>query len=78
MQVRTGKTLPELTASGKNAEVRAAGLKYDANNVYLATTYSETQNMTAFAGDFIANKAQNFEAVTQYEPPRVSWRVFYL
>lgn len=67
MQVRTGKTLPELTASGKNAEVRAAGLKYDANNVYLATTYSETQNMTAFAGDFIANKAQNFEAVTQYQ-----------
>ncbi len=67
MQVRTGKTLPELTASGKNAEVWAAGLKYDANNVYLATTYSETQNMTAFAGDFIANKAQNFEAVTQYQ-----------
>ncbi|EFO1087636.1 porin OmpC [Escherichia coli] len=67
MQVRTGKTLPELTASGKNAEVWAAGLKYDANNVYLATTYSETQNMTAFAGDFIANKAQNFEAVAQYQ-----------
>lgn len=67
MQVRTGKTLPELTASGKNAEVRAAGLKYDANNVYLATTYSETQNMTAFAGDFIVNKAQNFEAVAQYQ-----------
>ncbi|WP_312755169.1 porin, partial [Escherichia coli] len=48
-QVNAGKVLPEVFASGKNAEVWAAGLKYDANNIYLATTYSETQNMTVFA-----------------------------
>ncbi len=55
-------------AAGKNAEVWAAGLKYDANNIYLATTYAETRNMTTF-GDVngIANKAQNFEVVAQYQ-----------
>ena len=66
-QVNAGKVLPEVFASGKNAEVWAAGLKYDANNIYLATTYSETQNMTVFADHFVANKAQNFEAVAQYQ-----------
>lgn len=68
MQVRTGKTLPELTASGKNAEVRAAGLKYDANNVYLATTYSETQNMTAFAGGFAPIFPDICYHLTHYKP----------
>ncbi|ECD1445960.1 aromatic amino acid efflux DMT transporter YddG [Salmonella enterica subsp. enterica serovar Javiana] len=42
------------------------------SHIYLATTYSETLNMTTFgedaAGDaFIANKTQNFEAVAQYQ-----------
>lgn len=66
------KAASNLNAAGKNAEVWAAGLKYDANNIYTATTYSETLNMTTFgedaAGDaFIANKTQNFEAVAQYQ-----------
>ncbi|EGT4252543.1 porin OmpC [Citrobacter farmeri] len=56
-----------LNASGDNAEVWAAGLKYDANNIYLATTYSETRNMTPFGDDHIANKTQNFEVVAQYQ-----------
>ncbi|QMI05186.1 porin OmpC [Citrobacter sp. RHB25-C09] len=56
-----------LNASGETAEVWAAGLKYDANNIYLATTYSETRNMTVFGDDHIANKAQNFEVVAQYQ-----------
>jgi outer membrane porin protein LC len=56
-----------LRASGDNAEVWAAGLKYDANNIYLATTYSETRNMTPFGDDNIANKTQNFEVVAQYQ-----------
>ncbi|QRG81167.1 porin OmpC [Citrobacter sp. R56] len=62
------------TADGDNAEVWAAGLKYDANNIYLATTYSETRNMTTYGGKVdgktingIADKAQNFEAVAQYQ-----------
>ena len=54
-------------ANGKNAEVWAAGLKYDANDIYLAATYSETLNMTTFGDDHIANKTQNFEAVAQYQ-----------
>ena len=44
-------------------------MKYDANNIYLATMYSETRNMTPF-GDvdgFIANKTQNFEVTAQYQ-----------
>ena len=56
-----------LNAYGQNAEVWAAGLKYDASNIYLATTYSETQNMTVFGKNHIANKAQNFEVVAQYQ-----------
>ncbi|CAK0758157.1 MULTISPECIES: porin OmpC [Escherichia] len=65
-QVSYAKKDP-LNASGKTAEVWATGLKYDANNIYLAATYSETQNMTVFGDDFIANKAKNFEAVAQYQ-----------
>ena len=54
-------------ASGKNAEVWAAGLKYDANNIYLATTYSETRNMTPYGDSGVANKTQNFEVTAQYQ-----------
>ncbi|ELC5004828.1 porin OmpC [Salmonella enterica] len=56
-----------LNASGKNAEVWATGLKYDANNIYLAATYAETRNMTKFGKDHIANKTQNLEVVAQYQ-----------
>ncbi|KAE9861388.1 porin, partial [Escherichia coli] len=63
---------------GENAEVWAAVLKYDANNIYLATTYSETRNMTAFGNGHVANKAQNFEVVAQYQfdfglRPSLAW-----
>lgn len=56
-------------ASGKYAEMWGAGLKYDANNLYIATIYSETQNMTAFGDKVngIADKAENVEAVAQYQ-----------
>ncbi|MTH46025.1 porin OmpC [Intestinirhabdus alba] len=56
-----------LYAAGKTAEMWATGLKYDANNIYLAATYSEANNMTVFGNDYIANKTQNFEAVAQYQ-----------
>ena len=58
---------PALRGSGEKAEQWATGLKYDANNIYLATTYSETRNMTPFGDDNIANKTQNFEVVAQYQ-----------
>ncbi|MEO3992533.1 phosphoporin PhoE [Pseudocitrobacter cyperus] len=51
---------------GNKAEAWATGLKYDANNIYLATFYSETRNMTPISGGF-ANKAQNVEVVAQYQ-----------
>ncbi|WP_436859624.1 porin OmpC [Citrobacter tructae] len=57
----------QMHADGESAEVWAAGLKYDANNLYLATTYAETRNMTVFGDSGIANKAQNFEVVAQYQ-----------
>ncbi|QKN82113.1 porin OmpC [Scandinavium goeteborgense] len=56
------------TAGGEKADAWTAGLKYDANNVYLATMYSETRNMTPY-GDVngVANKTQNFEVTAQYQ-----------
>uniref|UniRef100_UPI0023F422C4 porin n=1 Tax=Enterobacter oligotrophicus TaxID=2478464 RepID=UPI0023F422C4 len=59
---------------GDRAEVYSGGLKYDANNIYLAAQYSQTYNATRF-GDSqsssdiygFANKAQNFEVVAQYQ-----------
>ncbi|MBB1199888.1 porin [Enterobacteriaceae bacterium 89] len=55
---------------GDHAQAWGIGAKYDANNVYLATTYAETLNMTRTgpAGDAgFANKTQNFEIVAQYQ-----------
>ena len=54
-------------AGGKTAEAWTVGAKYDANNVYLATMYAETRNMTPYGNDGIANKTQNFEVVAQYQ-----------
>ena len=59
---------------GDNAEVYSGGLKYDANNIYLAAQYSQTYNATRFGNSQsssdiygFANKAQNFEVVAQYQ-----------
>ncbi|MCK8563655.1 porin OmpC [Yersinia ruckeri] len=62
--------------NGDHAEAYTAGLKYDANNVYMAANYTQTYNLTRF-GDFknantnavygFANKAQNIELVAQYQ-----------
>ncbi|NIG76322.1 porin OmpC [Cedecea neteri] len=52
---------------GDDATTYTGGLKYDANNIYLATQYTQTYNATR-AGDLgFANKAQNFEIVAQYQ-----------
>lgn len=69
-------------ARGNKADMWNAGLKYDANNIYLAAVYSETRNMTNI-GSFvsaaatannsaqttsgIANKTENVELVAQYQ-----------
>ena len=56
-----------LNASGKNAELWATGIKYDANNIYFAANYAETLNMTTYGDGYISNKAQSFEVVAQYQ-----------
>ena len=57
----------EWLGEGDRAETYTGGLKYDANNLYLATQYTQTYNATR-AGDIgFANKAQNFEVVAQYQ-----------
>ncbi|PKE28567.1 porin [Rahnella sp. AA] len=67
---RTNDQVNLSTADGDKADVWTIGAKYDANNVYLATMYSETRNMTGFGSNYdnlIANKTQNFEVTAQYQ-----------
>ncbi|MEI7063480.1 porin [Dickeya chrysanthemi] len=56
------------TSSGKKAEAWATGLKYDANNVYVAATYGEYHNLSYKNGsaNFAYDKTKVFEAVAQY------------
>lgn len=60
---------------GDRADAYTGGIKYDANNVYLAAMYSQTYNMTTFnknagvglnTNSSFANKTQNVELVAQY------------
>ncbi|CAL11641.1 putative outer membrane porin F protein [Yersinia enterocolitica subsp. enterocolitica 8081] len=57
------------TAEGDKAQAWNVGAKYDANNVYLAVMYAETQNMTPYgdANDTIANKTRDIEITAQYQ-----------
>jgi len=66
---RTNDQVNMTIADGDKADVWTAGLKYDANNVYLATMYSETRNMTGFGNNdaLVANKTQNVEVTAQYQ-----------
>ncbi|APG16672.1 phosphoporin PhoE [Kosakonia radicincitans DSM 16656] len=53
---------------GEKAEAWATGVKYDANNLYIATMYGVSYNMTPISSSTgFANKAQDFEAVIQYQ-----------
>ena len=51
----------------ESSDIYTGGLKYDANNVYLAAQYTQTYNATRAGSLGWANKAQNFEAVAQYQ-----------
>ena len=51
---------------GDRAEQWTTGLKYDANNIYLAAIYGETRNATRIEDGF-ANKTQDFSVVAQYQ-----------
>lgn len=53
---------------GKKAEAWATGLKYDANNIYVATTYGEYHNLSYKNSTATSayDKTKVFEAVAQY------------
>ena len=58
--------------NGDNAETYTGGLKYDANNIYLAANYGETRNATPITNKFtntsgFANKTQDVLLVAQYQ-----------
>ncbi|EAP5222287.1 porin OmpC [Salmonella enterica] len=80
---RTNAQQTETYNNGKHAEAWTAGLKYDANNIYLAAMYARTRNMTwvdiskdsRIAKDLGLNqnsgaftkKTDNWELVAQYQ-----------
>ncbi|MEG3109630.1 MULTISPECIES: porin OmpC [unclassified Pantoea] len=73
---RTNQQQARAYGSGDKADSWGAGVKYDANSVYLAAIYTETRNMTPISGTNrdtglsvagAANKAQNIELVAQYQ-----------
>ncbi|MCL5500494.1 outer membrane pore protein E [Phytobacter palmae] len=64
---RTDLQNTQALGKGANAEAWISGVKYDANNIYLAAMYSIAQNMTPIGSRGFANKSENFEAVAQYQ-----------
>ncbi|WP_347254564.1 porin OmpC [Leminorella grimontii] len=65
---------------GDRADAATFGIKYDANNLYLAAIYGQTYNMTRYGSDsdYVANKTQNTELVAQYQfdfglQPSLAW-----
>ncbi|CAO96278.1 porin OmpC [Erwinia tasmaniensis] len=62
-----------LSGRGDKAEAYSGGLKYDANNIYLAAMYTQSYNATRFGSSDnlsaygFADKAQNWELVAQYQ-----------
>ncbi|HEY1844853.1 MAG TPA: porin OmpC [Buttiauxella sp.] len=63
----TDQNRADVLGNGDRAETYTGGLKYDANNVYLAAQYTQTYNATRAGDQGFANKAQNFEVVAQYQ-----------
>ncbi|MFP9229806.1 porin [Pectobacterium cacticida] len=56
------------SAKGDRADVWTTGLKYDANNIYVAATYGEAHNffLTGSKAKTIADESKIFEVVAQY------------
>ncbi|PKE30887.1 porin OmpC [Rahnella sp. AA] len=63
---RTNNQAASAIGGGDKASAWATGLKYDANQVYLAAMYNETRNQQPIAGGY-ANKTQGYEFVAQYQ-----------
>ncbi|RRO08852.1 porin [Pectobacterium aquaticum] len=56
------------SARGDRADVWSTGLKYDANNIYVAATYGQARNffLTSDTVNTIADESKIFEVVAQY------------
>ncbi|RWR01328.1 membrane protein [[Pantoea] beijingensis] len=62
----------DVLGSGDKATAYTGGLKYDANNIYLAAMYTRSYNATRFGSSDsdafgYADKADNWELVAQYQ-----------
>ena len=61
----TNDQVKNTTAGGDKADAWTTGLKYDANNIYLAAMYSETRNMTPYGngdnGNTVAEKPRTLK-----------------
>ncbi|WP_411706096.1 porin OmpC [Edaphovirga cremea] len=69
---QNGANNAAILGRGSNAEAYSAGLKYDANNVYLAAMYTQSYNANRIGNKTseiygFADKAQNLEVVAQYQ-----------
>jgi len=67
-----GGTNSSIMGRGDKAEGYSGGLKYDANNVYVAVMYTQSYNAAPFGSSSssvygYANKAQSFEAYAHYQ-----------
>ncbi|MFE8048411.1 porin [Brenneria goodwinii] len=64
---RTGNAVGAGAIGGQNADIWATGLKYDANNIYLAATYGQARNFYNInSANGIADESKIFEVVAQY------------
>lgn len=67
---RTNAQSSAAIGGGSEASAWSAALKYDANQIYLATMIEETRKQTSITANGVsgfANKTQGFEAVAQYQ-----------
>lgn len=69
---QNGLNNPTILGSGDKATAYTGGVKYDANNIYLAAMYTRSYNATRFgssgSGAYgYADKADNWELVAQYQ-----------
>lgn len=77
VEQKTYDATNNISGNGKKAEAWGTGLKYDANNIYVAAVYSELRNASFITGipnslapdtplKGFSNKTEIFEAVAQY------------
>ncbi|MOA14250.1 Outer membrane protein C precursor [compost metagenome] len=69
---QNGRNNPAILGNGDKAQAYSTGLKYDANNVYLAAMFTQSYNANRFGSRNsqaygFADKAQNIELVAQYQ-----------